>query len=83
MMKSVERDWQAPSRQLRAWGGKAFMVVVIVVTGIGLSRFEFPAARPSRELETEERGGSGIIIHHELVHAWLPATLSLLRQTSV
>ena len=82
MTKPLKPTWLAPYRMLRNWGEKAFMVVTIVVIGIGLSRLQFPATWPSGGLESTERGGSGLIVEHETLHVWLPPIFIALAATS-
>ena len=53
MTKPLKPTWLAPYRMLRNWGEKAFMVVTIVVIGIGLSRLQFPATWPSGGLKSK------------------------------
>jgi hypothetical protein len=74
MMTEAKLTRRFPARLLRSWGEKGLMVVAVVVAVIGLLRFEPPATRPTRELEVDEPGGSGIIVHDEVLHVWLPAT---------
>jgi hypothetical protein len=74
MTKPVRLTWRVPAWLLRSWGDKGLVLVVIVVAVIGLPRLEFPAARPTCGLKVDEPGGSGIIVHDEVLDAWLPET---------
>jgi hypothetical protein len=76
MTKPVRLTWPIPARLLRSWGEKGLMAVAIVVAVIGLSRLEFPATGLTCGHEADEPGGSGIVIHSELLHVWLPATFA-------
>jgi hypothetical protein len=70
-------------RLLLAWSHKALMAIVIAAATIVLTRLGAHATRPDRELEVDDPPGGGIVVRTELLHFWLPETLTeLARQQS-
>jgi hypothetical protein len=55
--------------------GNLMIVVLLVTTAIGLTRFGAVVPRPSGAPEFSDPSGSGVIVRSEVIHLWLPETL--------
>jgi hypothetical protein len=59
-----------------SWGGALLIGIAIALAAIVSTRLAPHAAGPDRELEPDEPPGGGIVVSSELLHLWLPETLT-------
>jgi hypothetical protein len=63
-------------RLFRVWGDKVAMGIMIAATVIGLARLASHATQPDRDLEPDDCSGAGMIVRYEVLHLWLPESLT-------
>jgi hypothetical protein len=63
-------------RLLRSWGDKAILLAVIAGTAIGLAWLDSRVIRPAQGLEPHDGTSSGVTVRSEVLHLWLPESLS-------
>jgi hypothetical protein len=63
-------------RLLRSWADKAMLLALVAATAIGLAWLDSRVIRPGRGLEPQDDPRSGVTVRNEVLHLWLPETLS-------
>jgi hypothetical protein len=63
-------------RVLRNWAGSAGMLMMIVSGVIGLHRFSLQVTGRAQPADPTNLPDAGLIVRSELIHVWLPETLS-------